>query len=145
MIKSWYFLSSFPVHVPLQSVGEDCLENDYHRVCFKMANYKQSLLFVSEGSQRAGHDWATKHTVLKYSSEVTQFSSKAIFWGRRISWEQCHINRHCQRLDSAYKTLVHVFLEVFWLGPALSLSWMGSVWLVLGKHQGVMNSGTSKD
>ena len=53
MIKSWY-LSSFPVHVPLQGVGEDCLEN--HKVCFKMANYKHSLLFVSEGSQRAGHD-----------------------------------------------------------------------------------------
>ena len=72
-------LVQFPCPCAVESVGEDCLENDYHRVCFKMANYKQSLLFMSEGSQRAGHDWATKHTVLKYSREVTQFSSKAIF------------------------------------------------------------------
>ena len=45
MIKSWYLLSSFPVHVPLQTVGEDCLEKDYHKVFFKVANYKHSLLF----------------------------------------------------------------------------------------------------
>lgn len=50
MIKSWYLLSSFPVHVPLQGVGEDCLEN--HRVCFKMANYKHSPFCVGRVAEK---------------------------------------------------------------------------------------------
>lgn len=45
MIKSASFLSSFPAHVLLQSVGEDCLENNCHKVYLKMTNYQHFLLF----------------------------------------------------------------------------------------------------
>lgn len=69
----------------------------YHTACFEVTTTNTSFL--------------SYQLMLEYSKGVTQFSAEAIFKREELTGNP-YTKSYCQELDSAYKTLVRVFLDL---------------------------------